>query len=93
MAIKIQSYGDKIPVKIEFVVTSSEAKTAVVRMLKLMRTLGGWGASREIGVLDDSDMKNMNVYFDGDGWDKLEDVTVDGKELDEVVGDWPKKQE
>jgi hypothetical protein len=38
-------------------------------------------------------MKNMNVYFDGDGWDKLEDVTVDGKELDEVVGDWPKKQE
>lgn len=75
--------------EVEITVTMPEGEGAdcVVNVLDQIKTLGNWGSSREIAVIDDNYngrfdryFKKKN-YFDGDGADKIISIKVDGKEV------------
>ena len=62
-------------VKIELVVsTADEFNERVVSFLQGLGRLTDIGASRTVGVLDDSDMKDIQLFVDGDGIDRIRDV-------------------
>lgn len=76
--------------------SSGRGKEVVCELLRMVRALGGFGASRMMGVVDE-DMTNerawhgegpndysypfKHAFVDGDGCDKLFDVKVNGEPL------------
>lgn len=75
------------PVKVEFSVTG-DAKANVPKLLALLAFLGSAGASRTVIIEDvcasaDGSVPegNIRIGFDGDGPDKIMDLTVDGRRV------------
>ena len=68
-------------VKIEFYATAGDGFAE--RCAKFLRDVGGYtagGASRSIGILDATEdgEKAMKLFIDGDGADRIRDVTING---------------
>lgn len=63
--------GDKI---IQVTVTN-QGYESVIKLLEMLQTLGSFGASRDIGIVDDRDGEMpKNVGWDGDGSSKILDI-------------------
>ena len=63
--------------KIEFYVsTGDKFAERFVEFIKELESLTTMGASRSVGILDDSSMENIKLFIDGDGADSIRDVKL-----------------
>ena len=64
--------------RISFEVYPEDAKDQVLKLLKLLKVNGIVGASRHFGIVDPSNQeeKDWNIFFDGDGNHRLDDIEV-----------------
>lgn len=62
--------------RIELIVTNRyDFDKRLLRFLEQVANLSQIGASRTIGVTDDSEYKDVKIFIDGDGSDKIWEVT------------------
>lgn len=77
--MKLQSileHAERPKIKVEFCVNSTEMANHMVEFLEKLASYTAMGCSRSVGVLDDSDAKDIKVFIDGDGPDRISDVKI-----------------
>lgn len=61
--------------RIELIVTTNDSfDKRLLEFLERIANLSQIGASRTVGVLDDSEYEDIKIFIDGDGSDKIWEV-------------------
>lgn len=71
---------------------SDNALESVIELLENMRALGSMGCSRNI-VVEWGGKHNTDIFFDGDGSAKLNNITINGLSQDEWRKEWDRLEE
>jgi hypothetical protein len=71
-------YNDEIEVSFK---VKGDAKSEILELLQHCEKIGGWGHSFNIVIDPDLSEYKNEVYFDGDGADRLFDIKINGKKV------------
>jgi hypothetical protein len=86
MAEKVEAAYGKSQKRIVLHVNDPDGQ--IVKLLEIVKRLGGWGCSRTVGIIDDKEFqadKEMRAFIDGDGSCKIFDMSVQDVQADEGI--------
>lgn len=66
---------------------SDDAIKPVLELLEQLRILGSIGSSRDI-IVEWGGKNNKKIFFDGDGRDRVNNITINGLKIKEWEDEW-----